>query len=283
MTSESVGTPRDDFDLELDLLLEAVVRRYGYDFRDYARASLRRRIRGAMQVMGAASISMLQHEILRDPTRFTLLLTRLTVPVSDLFRDPAYFQAVRRDVIPLLETYPSVKIWVAGCSTGEEVYSLAVLLDEVGLLSRTHIYATDINPEALRTAVEGVYPVSRVAQFTENYQRAGGSGSLADHYTAAYGHAVFHARLRARVTFSDHSLATDQVFAEVQFVSCRNVLIYFNARLQTRAIGLFRDSLVVHGFLGLGSHERLAPGEREAGFREVSRAERIYQRLAHAR
>lgn len=274
--------PVDDFDLEVDLLLEAIVRKYSYEFRDYARASMRRRIRSAMEAMDADSVSMLQHQILRDPARFTTLLTRLTVPVSDMFRDPPYFVALRREVVPLLATWPSIKIWAAGCSTGEEVYSLAILIDEAGLLERTHIYATDINPESLRTAAEGVYALARVSQFTQNYQRSGGTRSLADYYTAAYGGVVLDRRLAARITFSDHSLASDQVFAEVQFVSCRNVLIYFNRRLQDRAIGLFRDALVTQGFLGLGPHERLATPEQARGFTDLCRAERIYRKDAHA-
>ncbi len=276
--------PQDvgDFDLEIDLLLEAIARKYSYDFRDYARASMRRRIRSALEAMTLDSVSLLQHEVLHDPRQFTALLTRLTVPVSEMFRDPSYFAALRRDVLPLLGTWPSIKIWVAGCSTGEEVYSLAILMDEAGLLSRTRIYATDINPESLRTAEAGIYTLPRLTQFTQNYQRAGGTRSLADYYTAAYGGAVLDRRLRDRITFSDHSLASDQVFAEVHFVSCRNVLIYFNPTLQDRAIGLFRESLVTHGFLGLGSHERLAAGDQARGFIERSRAERIYQRVGDA-
>lgn len=271
----------DDFDLEIDLLLEGVARKYSYDFRNYARASMRRRVRTALRDLGFDSVSLMQHAVLRDRVLFTALLSRLTVPVSDMFRDPAYYVALRRDVLPMLDTWPSIRLWVAGCSTGEEVYSLAILLEEAGLLPRTRIYATDINPAALRTAEEGVYNLSRVPQFSQNYQRAGGRGSLADYYTAGYGGAVFDRRLRAQVTFSDHSLASDQVFAEVQFVSCRNVLIYFNAALQARAIGLFRDALVIHGFLGLGSHERLGDAERSRGFVERARDERIYQRVGH--
>lgn len=279
---EPTGSETDDFDLEIDLLLEGIARKYSYDFRDYARASMRRRIRSALDAMRIGSVSLLQHEVLHDQRQFTTLLTRLTVPVSEMFRDPPYFAALRRDVLPMLDTWPSIKIWVPGCSTGEEVYSLAILVAEAGLLSRTRIYATDINPESLRTAEAGVYTLPRMMQFTQNYQRAGGLRSLSDYYTAAYGAAVFDKRLRERITFSDHSLASDQVFAEVHFISCRNVLIYFNKRLQDRAIGLFRDSLVTHGFLGLGSHERLSSDGQVRGFVELSRAERIYQRVGHA-
>ena len=268
----------DDVDLEIELLVEAVYRKYSYDFRHYARASLRRRLLDALTKLRVESLSMLQHLILRDANVFTALLTHLTVPVSDLFRDPAYFSAVREHVLPMLATYPSIKIWVAGCSTGEEVYSFAILLDECGLLERTLIYATDINPEALRSAEAGVYAVERVPAFTRNYQRVSGNRSLADYYTAAYGKVVFDRRLRARVTFSDHCLATDAVFAEVQFVSCRNVLIYFDAVLQARALDLFEQSLAPRGFLGLGSHERLDAAHRDGRFEVVVAAERLYRR-----
>jgi chemotaxis protein methyltransferase CheR len=266
----------EDLDLEIDLLLEAIYRKYSYDFRHYARASLRRRVQGAVSRLGLESISVLQHQVLRDPHLFTSLLAHLTVPVSDLFRDPAYFRALRLEVLPVLATYPSVKIWIAGCSTGEEVYSFAILLDEAGLLDRTILYATDLNPASLRAAEAGVYGLDRIAQFTRNYQAASGTRSLADYYTAAYGNALFERRLRARVTFSDHCLATDQVFAEVHVVSCRNVLIYFDRTLQHRAIGLFRESLAPRGFLGLGSHERLDGSSHAEGFEDFVKSQRIY-------
>ena len=270
----------DDVDLEIELLVEAIYRKYSYDFRHYAKASLRRRILDALAKLDVSSVSLLQHGILRDKHLFTKLLTQLTVPVSDLFRDPGYFRALREHVVPMLATYPSTKIWVAGCSTGEEVYSLAILLEEAQLLDRTLIYATDINPEALRTAEAGVYAVDRVPAFTRNYQRASGARSLADYYTAAYGRMVFDRRLRARVTFSDHCLATDAVFAEVHLVSCRNVLIYFDEQLQERTIDLFHQSLAPRGFLGLGSHERLDTARNRGRFEDVAPAERVYRRSA---
>ena len=270
----------DDVDLEIELLVEAIFRKYSYDFRHYARASLRRRVVDALAKLHVPSVSVLQHGILRDRDLFTRLLTQLTVPVSDLFRDPGYFRALREHVLPLLATYPSTRVWVAGCSTGEEVYSLAILLEEAQLLERTLIYATDINPEALRTAEAGVYAMDRVPAFTRNYQRASGVRALADYYTAAYGHVVFDRRLRSRVTFSDHCLATDAVFAEVHLVSCRNVLIYFNDVLQGRALDLFYQALAPRGFLGLGSHERLDAGRRRGRFEDMVASERIYRRSA---
>ncbi|WP_291983526.1 protein-glutamate O-methyltransferase CheR [Luteitalea sp.] len=277
-----VETTPDDraADVEFELLLEAIWRRYSYDFRHYARASLRRRVTSAMRRLGVERMSLLQEALLRDVDLFTRLLTMLSVPVSDFFRDPAYFTALRQDVLPMLATYPSLKIWVAGCSTGEEVHSIAILLDELGLLDRALIYATDINPEALRTAEAGVYPQARVPGFTRNYQAAGGTRSLSDYYTAAYDRVVFDRRLRARVAFSDHSLATDAVFAEVQLVSCRNVLIYFDRVLQARAVQLFHDALVPRGFLGIGSRESLHGFATARSFEVVSREQRLYRRLA---
>ena len=268
----------DDVDLEIQLLIEAIYRKYSYDFRHYARASMRRRVLTALSRLGIESVSILQHRILREQALFTTLLTQLTVPVSELFRDPAYFKALREHVLPVLATYPSLKVWVAGCSTGEEVYSLAILLDESALLDRTIVYATDLNPESLRVAEAGVFSIERVAAFTRNYQRASGVRSLADYYTAAYGGVVFDRRLRARVTFSDHCLATDQVFAEVNLVSCRNVLSYFDRELQDRAIGLFAAALAPRGYLGLGSHERLDWSKYRADFEDAAASERIYRR-----
>lgn len=271
--------PREsDFDIEADLLIEAILRKYQYDFRHYARASVRRRLEQALASLGLASVSLLQDRVLRDPEVFARLLSFLTVQVSDLFRDPAFFQAVRSHVVPLLHTYPSPRAWVAGCANGEEAYSLAILLEEEGLLDRALIYATDINPEALRRAEAGVYSLDRAPAFSESYSRAGGKGSLSDHYTAAYGGIVFNKRLRSKVLFSDHSLATDAVFAEVHLVMCRNVLIYFDRPLQDRAIGLFREALVRKGVLGLGSKETLRFSSHADAFTELVASERLYQR-----
>jgi len=265
-------------EIEIDLLLEAVQRRYRHDFRPYARASLARRLAQAMPRLGVASLSELQGRILREPDLFARLLPLLTVQVSEMFRDPSYFRSVREQVLPVLQTYPSPKIWVAGCSTGEEAYSLAILLHEEGLLDRTILYATDINLESLERAQRGVFPIERIAGFSVNYRLAGGRGSLSDYYTAAYEGAIFDKRLRRRIVFSDHSLATDHVFAETHFVSCRNVLIYFDRTLQDRAIGLFTESLVRRGFLGLGSSESLRSSALSGSYEEIVRADRIYRK-----
>lgn len=268
--------------IELQLLVDAIYLKFHYDFRAYAGASLKRRLTAALARFECATLSQLQDRVLHDPTVFPVLLGYLTVQVSEMFRDPAYFRSLREHVIPMLRTYPSLKIWVAGCSTGEEAYSMAILLREEGLLERTLIYATDINPDALEQAQAGVYRVDRIAGFTENHRRSGSTRSLSDYYTAAYDRAVLDKSLRAQIVFSDHSLATDSVFAEVQLVSCRNVLIYFTRDLQDRSIGLFRDSLCRKGFLGIGSKESLRFSAHADSFDDVIPNERIYQKKGEA-
>jgi chemotaxis protein methyltransferase CheR len=265
-------------EIELQLLLEAIYQKYHYDFRGYSMASLKRRLRQACDRFHCKTISQLQDRVLHDATVLPDLLSYLTVQVSELFRDPSYYLALRQKVAPHLRTYPSLKIWVAGCATGEEVYSLAIMLREEGLEDRSLIYATDINPQALEKAEAGRYELDRFALFTENHRRSGAKSSLSDYYTAGYGAAVFDKSLRKRVVFSDHSLVSDAVFAEVQLVSCRNVLIYFRNELQDRAIGLFSEALSRKGFLGLGSKESLRFSAHAAAFDEFDRSEKIYQK-----
>lgn len=267
-----------DFDIELRMLVEAVYLKYNYDFRDYTGASQKRRVLVAMREMGCNTVSELQSRVLHDPNGFAQLLQYLTIPVTEMFRDPDYFRAVREQVAPFLKTYPSLKIWVAGCSTGEEVYSLAILLKEEGLLERSIIYATDINPKSLETARRGVYPIDRMRLYTENYQKSGGKAAFSDYYTAAYGGALFERSLIENVTFADHSLSTDTVFSETHFVSCRNVLIYFNRTLQDRVFGLFHESLCHRGFLGLGSKESIDFSSYSGRFEPLARRERVYRK-----
>ncbi len=266
------------FELELRLLLEAIFETYHYDFRSYSPASLHRRVRRALDVFGLSSPSELQHRLLHDESVFRRLLQYLTVQVSDLFRDPSYFLSFREKLVPVLETYPSLKFWVAGASTGEEVYSFAIVLSEEGLLDRTILYATDINPESLRKAELGVYDIDRIRSFTANYQRAGGKAAFGDYYSTGYDGAIFDRALRKRTVFTDHSLATDNVFAEVQLVSCRNVLIYFDHALRDRALGLFRESLCRRGYLGLGARETLAYSAEMHSFSDVVHDDRWYQK-----
>jgi chemotaxis protein methyltransferase CheR len=265
-------------DLEIQLLLEALYQRYHYDFRHYARASIKRRLLQARTQLSFSNISAMQEALLHEPAMLAKLLDYLTVQVSEMFRDPSYFRALREKVLPHLRTYPSLKVWIAGCSSGEELYSLAILFREEGLDQRTMFYATDINPTALQTAEAGVYPIDRLQKFTENHQKSGSPSSLSDYYTADYGRAVFDKSLRRRVVFSDHSLVTDAVFGEMHLISCRNVLIYFDRSMQDRAIGLFRDSLARKGFLGLGSKESLRFSTHADAFSDFVQQEKIYQR-----
>lgn len=266
-------------DIEIRLLLEALYARYHYDFRGYAMASVKRRLRQALEQLRIPTISGLQERLLHDRDMLPQLLSYLTVQVSEMFRDPDYFRAIREQVIPHLRTYPSLKVWVAGCSHGEELYSLVILFREEGLEDRTLFYATDISQEALQIAEAGVYPLDRMQLFTENHRKSGGKSSLSDYYQAAYGRVSFDRTLRRNVVFSDHSLVTDAVFGEMNLISCRNVLIYFDRTLQDRALGLFKDSLPRKGFLGLGAKESLRFSDHAGAFRDFVREEKIYQRI----
>ena len=265
-------------DLEIQLLLDALYQHYHYDFRQYARASIKRRLVQARKQLGYDSISAMQSAVLHDETMLPQLLNWLTVLVSEMFRDPSYFRALREKVVPHLRTYPSLRVWVAGCSEGEELYSLAILFREEGLAEKTMFYATDINPAALKAAQAGIYPLDRIRLFTENHQQSGGRSSLSDYYTANYGRAVMDASLRERTVFSDHSLVTDAAFGEMHLISCRNVLIYFDRELQDRVIGLFHESLARRGFLGIGSKESLRFSAHGEAFCEFVRQEKIYRR-----
>jgi chemotaxis protein methyltransferase CheR len=269
-------TDSADEDLELSLLLQAIYERFHYDFRGYSRSSLKRRLESALAEFRCRSLSALQDRVLHDDGVFAALMRFLTIQVSDLFRDPGYYSVFRRQIVPVLRTYPSLRLWVAGCSTGEEAYSHAIVLAEEGLLDKATIYATDINQESLTTAKAGIYSAERLRTFVDNHQRSGGAKPLADHFTAAYGSVVFSRGLRDKILFSDHSLATDGVFAEMQVISCRNVLIYFERALQERALGLFKDSLCRRGYLGLGPPETPRFTGHERDFAEV--ADRWFQR-----
>ncbi|WP_246091799.1 CheR family methyltransferase [Aliirhizobium smilacinae] len=266
-------------DIEIRLLLEALYVRYHYDFRNYAMGSIKRRLRQAREQMGFATISALQEKVLHDETMLPRLLGYLTVQVSEMFRDPSYFRAIREKVVPHLKTYSSLKIWIAGCSCGEEVYSMAILFREEGLEDRTIFYATDINQDALQAAEAGVYDLDRVQLFTDNHRKSGGKSSLSDYYNTGYGRVSFDRSLRERVVFSDHSLVTDAVFGEMHLISCRNVMIYFDRPLQDRAVGLFKDSLARKAFLGIGAKESLRFSAHADAFKEFVREEKIYQRV----
>lgn len=244
-------------EIEIQLLLEAIYQRYGYDFRAYSKASLRRRIMHRLGMSGLPSIMSMTDKVLRDRPFFVALLNDLTVNVTEMFRDPPFYVAFRKEVVPVLKTYPFIKIWHAGCATGEEIYSMAILLEEEGLYERTMIYATDIDKNVLAAAKKGIYSMAAIKQYSDNYQQAGGKSSLSDYYTAKYDGVILDQRLKRNIVFADHDLATDQVFGEMNVIVCRNVLIYFDRELQKRVFGLFSESLDLGGYLCLGTKESL--------------------------
>lgn len=267
-------------DIEVDMLTEAIYRRYGFDFRGYARPSLRRRILQLVHDEGVATMSGLQERVLRDESCMQRLVLSLTVNVTAMFRDPEFYSALRRDVVPVLRTYPDIRVWIAGCSTGEELYSTAIVLKEEGLYDRTRIYATDVNEVVLERAKRGIYPLSCMREYTESYQQSGGTRSFSEYYQANREHAALDSGLRENVAFSQHNLATDASFNEFQLILCRNVMIYFNRELQSHVIGLFRDSLCKFGILGLGMGETLRFTEHAASFEVLAPAEKLYRRVA---
>jgi chemotaxis protein methyltransferase CheR len=276
-SSAADHAPLDPAGAELELLIEDIYRTLHQDFRGYARAALARRAQRAATAQGCGSLIELLARGRRDPAALAAAVPFLTLQVGDLFRDPAHYRTLREQVLPFLATWPFIRIWVAGCGNGEEVHSIAILLHEAGLLERSRIYATDISEEALRRAERGAYPLERLRAFSENYYAAGGRGSLADYYTTTAAEAVFAPELRRGVVFSDHSLATDAVFAEVQLVSCRNVLIYFGRELKERALGLFREALCPGGVLGLGARESLRLSTHAPAFERLG-ADRLWRR-----
>lgn len=264
--------------IEIQLILEAIFLKYGYDFRNYGKAHVKRRILRRRSIAEMTSLSEMQHRILYDKDFFETLLLDLSITVTEMFRDPSFFKALRKEVIPILKTYPFIKIWHAGCATGEEVYSMAILLKEEGLYERAQIYATDFNEVVLQKAKEGIYPIDRLKDYTLNYQKAGGLESFADYYTAKYESAIIDSSLKKIIVFTDHNLATDGVFGEMNLINCRNVLIYFNKELQNRVLGLFYDSLCRNGFLCLGRKESLKFSEYADKFELVVPAEKIYRK-----
>jgi chemotaxis protein methyltransferase CheR len=277
--SAPARAPDEELELiELQLLTEAVFRRYGLDFRNYATASLRRRIRLAMHEERAATISGLTDRLLHDPPAMERLLLRLSINVTAMFRDPGFFLALRHKILPHLRSYPFVRIWHAGCSTGEEVYSMAILLQEEGLYDRCRIYATDMNEVALQRARDGIVALDGMQEYSTNYLRAGGHGSLSDYYTANYGHAIFRQALRKNLVFSQHNLVTDGSFNEFNLILCRNVMIYFNDQLQNRVHDLLYTSLRRYGVLALGRKEALRGTPHERDYEVVDDSERIFRR-----
>jgi len=264
--------------IEVDLFVLALKRRHGFDFSQYAPASLTRRVRQLVQVHQCASITELTARLLHEADFVTQVVQGLSVPVSEMFRDPAVFRALREQVLPMLASYPRINVWQAGCANGQEVYSLAILLEEAGLYERSHIFATDFNPDALQRASEGIYPAKDAQLWSRNYLEAGGSHTLANYYSARYDFIRLHERLRRHITFTNHNLVTDRMFCEAHLVLCRNVLIYFSNPLQNRTLALFRDSLVRGGYLCLGLRESLDFAPVAVDFSAVDASLRLYRR-----
>jgi chemotaxis protein methyltransferase CheR len=283
-TDRSLTGPPASYDpalerVEIELLLEGVYRHYGFDFRAYAYASIRRRLWKRVESESLGSISELQARVLHDASAMERLLLDLSISVTAMFRDPPFYQAFRQSVVPLLRTYPFIRIWHAGCSTGEEVYSTAIVLEEEGLLERSRIYATDINDAVLQRARDGIFPLTRMQEYTENYIRAGGTRSFSEYYTAKYDGALFSPSLTRNVVFSQHNLVTDRSFSEFNVVFCRNVLIYFDRELQNRVHALFYESLVTFGILALGSKESLRFSQYEPCYEKLDAREKLYRKV----
>ena len=264
--------------IEIQLLLEGMFRYYGFDFRNYAFASIKRRIWNTIRSERLNSVSGLQEKVLHNPAYLDRLLLDLSVNVTAMFRDPSFYIAFRNKVVPLLRTYPFIRIWHAGCSTGEEVYSMAILLKEEGLYNRCRIYATDMNEVVLKKAKAGIFPLKQMQEYTQLYQQAGGKRSFSEYYTAAYDNAIFRSSLKENIIFSHHNLATDSSFNEFNAILCRNVLIYFNPALQERVHKLFHESLAMFGVLGLGHQESLKFTPYEKHYEEIEGREKLYRR-----
>ena len=265
-------------EIELGLLLDGVAKVYGYDFREYAEASLKRRMTQWLRTSGFASFGQALPHVLRSPVIFGGLLRGITVNVSAMFRDPLVFKTIREQVTPYLKTYPFVKIWHAGCSSGESAYSMSILLEEEGLKGRFRIYATDIDQEVLNKAQEGIFSLKEMKLFTYNYQKSGGRSSLSDYYTASYDHAILMPSLKDDIVFASHNLAGDGVFGEMQMILCRNVLIYFKERLKDRVLDLFHSSLADGGFLCLGTKEMLDGRAIAPYYHEIAPHTSIYRK-----
>lgn len=266
-------------DIEIQLLLEGIYRYYGIDFRNYALASLKRRIWNTIKAEGLTSISGLQEKVLHDPECMERFLYNLSVNVTTMFRDPSFFLAFRQKVVPLLRTYPFIRIWHAGCSTGEEVYSMAILLHEEGLYQRCRLYATDINEMVLKKAKAGIFSLELMQDYTQNYLQAGGKKSFSEYYTAAYDNAIFSSIIKENMVFSQHNLAIDNSFNDFHVILCRNVLIYFNQVLQQRVHHLFYESLIRYGILGLGRQETLNFTVHEQDYEVLDNNEKLYRRF----
>lgn len=269
---------KDTSDLEISLLLEAIYRKHGYDFRQYSQAHIRRRIMNRMAISGFEDISQMQSKVLNDEIFASELLQDLSITVTEMFRDPAFYRSLREKVIPILKTYPFIKIWHAGCATGEEAYSMAIVLQEEGLYDRTTIYATDFNQLALNQAKDGIFSNKMIKEYTTNYQLSGGKESFSSYYTSNYDNVIMNQSLKKNIVWANHNLVTDSVFAEVNLILCRNVLIYFDKNLQNKVQSLFFNSLINGGVLCLGSKESLRFSDLYEKYMELDTKQRIFKK-----
>lgn len=266
--------------IEMDLLLEAVNRYYGYDFSNYSKAHIKRRLKVFQTKQRYASISELQHHVLHNSTIFEEFLNNFSINVTEMFRDPSFYLDFRNKVVPVLKTYPYIKIWIAGCATGEEVYSFAIMLKEEGLLERSTIYATDFNKEAIQKAKKAIYNIDTIKAYTSNYQKAGGTCSFSDYYMANYDSVIIDKSLKVNIVYAEHNLVTDGVFTEANLIVCRNVLIYFNRELQDKVLKLFNESLVTGGFLALGTKETIQFSSLNNKYSTISKNNKIFKKIS---
>lgn len=265
--------------IEIQLFLEGVFRYYGFDFRNYALASLKRRIWKTIQSERLTTVSGLQEKILHNPAYLERFLLGVSVNVTTMFRDPSFYISFRNKVVPLLRTYPFIRIWHAGCSTGEEVYSMAILLEEEGIYNRCRIYATDMNEVVIKKAKTGIFSLKDMKEYTQLYHQAGGKKSFSEYYTAAYDNAIFRSSIKDNIVFAHHNLATDNSFNEFNVILCRNVMIYFNSHLQERVHKLFHESLGMFGVLGLGHQESLHFTPYEKHYEAIESSDKLYRRV----
>jgi len=266
--------------IETDLLIEAVKRYYGYDFSNYSKAHIKRRMSVFLSKHRYESISEMQHHVLHNPNIFEDFLNNFSINVTEMFRDPGFYKDFREYVVPILKTYPYLKIWIAGCATGEEVYSFAILLQEEALLARSTIYATDFNSKALQKAAKAIYSIDTIKSYTSNYQKSGGKSSFSDYYMANYNSVIINKSLKENIVFAEHNLVTDGVFTEANLIVCRNVLIYFDRELQDKVLSLFNDSLIQGGYLALGTKETIQFSDINSKFSTISKENKIYKKTS---
>jgi len=271
-------TIKDD---EIELLLDELHRKHGYDFSDYSRASMKRRLNRLITLDKFPSFAEMRYRLMHDETYLRRFIEEVTVNVTEMFRDPEFFKYLRQHILPTLGTYPLIRIWIAGCASGEEAYSMAILLKEANLLHKSLIYATDLNPRVLEKAKSGIFPLKQIRQYSENYLLSGGYEDFSSYYSAKYDVAIFNEVLRKKIVFSTHNLVSDSSFNSFQLILCRNVLIYFNTHLQGRVFDLMDKSLETLGYLALGTKETMRFAKIANRYKQVDPREKIWRKHDH--